>query len=156
MIIDRLENMAIYKKDPAWIKAKDFLIKINTDIADGEYEIDGSDVFARVMTYDTKKIEDAYPEAHKKYIDIQVVLSGEEMVGWYPLKDLQDRVKYDEDQDVAFFERKKNLPVTSILKEGLFMAFFPEDGHMPSISTGVTPSEVKKVVIKIAVECIKA
>lgn len=155
MIIDTIENMYIYKKDDAWLKAVNFLKNTNNSINDGEYEIDGSDIFARVMTYDTKNIEDAYPEAHKKYIDIQIVLSGKEMVVWYPLEGLQIRTTYDKEQDVAFYEQKSNESSTSILTPGHFMVFFPDDGHMPSISADKLPCQVKKVVIKIAVDCIE-
>lgn len=154
MIIDTIENISIYKKDAAWLKAVKFLKNIKNDTEDGEYEIDGSDIFARVMTYDTKNIDEAYPEAHKKYIDIQVVLSGKERVFWYPLEGLQIRTAYDKKQDVAFYEKKSNVSSTSILTPGHFMVFFPEDGHMPSISIDKSACEVKKIVIKIAVECI--
>ena len=154
MIIDTIENMSMYKKDDAWLKAVDFLKNINNEISDGEYEIDGSDIFARVMTYDTKIINDAYPESHKKYIDIQVVISGKEMVVWYPLERLQIRTAYDKEQDVAFYERKLNISSTSVLTPGHFMVFFPDDGHMPSISADKLPCQVKKIVIKIAVDCI--
>lgn len=155
MILDKIENMSHYITSPAWMQAMTFLQNLKADIADGEYEIDGSEIFARVMTYSTKKIEDAYPEAHRKYIDIQAVLSGEEMVAWYPLKDLQERVEYDAESDVVFYDRQTVMPSSSILSEGLFMAFFPEDAHMPSISSGQRACTVKKVVIKIAVECIR-
>lgn len=154
MIIDTIENISKYNKDAVWLKVVNFIKNIDNDLDDGEYEIDGTNIFARVMTYDTKNIEDAYPEAHKQYIDIQLVLSGEEMVVWAPVCELLNRTSYDEEQDVAFYERKSIISSTSILVPGYFMAFFPEDGHMPSLSTGETPCKVKKIVIKIAVDCI--
>lgn len=151
MILDSIENISHYMKDPAWDKAIKFLTKINQMTEDGEYEVDGEKIFARVMSYETKDINAAHPEAHKKYIDIQAVITGEERVFWYPLKKLVCREEYNETSDVAFYEKDQDVVSETVLLPGYFMIFFPEDAHMPSISTEKIPNKVKKVVIKIAV-----
>lgn len=155
MILDTLENISLYSKSLPWLKAMEFLNNLEPDCEDGEYEIEGKDVFARVMTYDTKKQEGALPEAHLKYIDIQVVLSGKELIFWNPLEELEIKTPYDEDSDVAFYGGDSSAFSKTLLSPGYFMAFFPEDAHMPSISINETPETVKKVVVKIAVDSIE-
>lgn len=154
MIIDKIDNMPLYKNSTAWLKAMDFLKNISADCEDGEYEIEGESVFARVMTYDTKPLQEAFPEAHIKYLDIQTVLSGKELAMCLPLGDLDLKTPYDDQTDLAFYYPK--IPALSeiILTPGYFAVFFPEDAHMPSISINASPCRVKKVVIKIAVDVI--
>jgi YhcH/YjgK/YiaL family protein len=81
-----------------------------------------------------------------------MVLAGEEYAFWYPLTGLKLHTPYDPQTDVAFYEPQPKAGSQSILKRGIIAVFFPEDAHMPSVSIQATPSIVKKVVIKIAIE----
>jgi YhcH/YjgK/YiaL family protein len=116
------------------------------NLPDGKYELDGDRVYAMVATESGRKKEDALLEGHEKYIDIQLVLSGTDEMGWKSiLTCTQPSGPYDPDDDVRFFA---DIPEAWIATQpGTFVIFFPDDGHMPLISTG----EIHKVVVKIAV-----
>ena len=84
-------------------------------------------------------------EAHRKYIDIQYVLSGRERMGYSNTGKLKALTQYDEEKDYALYKGKgEMLTFTS----GTFAVFFPEDAHMPCIKAE-NNEEVRKVVVKV-------
>ena len=86
-------------------------------------------------------------EAHRRYIDIQFVISGEDCIGWLPISDCE-RVSspYDANRDLEFFF---DQPATWLaVSPGNFAAFYPEDAHAPLAAQG----PIHKVVVKVAVE----
>ncbi len=117
-----------------------------SDLADGKHEIDSQRLFAIVAHDVGRGREGAYLEVHRKYIDIQFVVSGDEVIGWQPLATCQSvKQPYDADTDLAFFlDRPQSW---FALQPGSFAVFFPEDAHAPLAATG----PVHKVVVKVAV-----
>ena len=83
MIIDKIENASLYSGiNPRFAMAFDYLK--NTDLINvpsGKYELDGDLIFALVQEYDTKSEEEALMESHFKYIDIQYIIEGKELMG---------------------------------------------------------------------------
>ncbi len=77
MIIDKIENISKYKEVPAF--ALDFIKNITHDIKEGRYEL-VDESFANVESYSTKAPEVAKFEAHKDYIDIQLLITGNERI----------------------------------------------------------------------------
>ena len=147
MIIDKIENAHIYKIIGERIRKSFEYIK-STDLKTlptGKYEIDGDNIFALVSEYKTKPESEGKLEAHRKYIDVQYVISGEELMGFAPFGKQQILEPYKEENDIVFFTGDKSFTKVS---EGMFAIFFPEDVHMPGISTGKI-SDVKKLVIKV-------
>jgi YhcH/YjgK/YiaL family protein len=147
MIIDKIENTHIYKnigerigKSFEYIKATEL-----KTLSAGKYPIDGENIFALVSEYKTKSEQEGKLEAHKKYIDVQYVIEGEELMGYAPLGNQKIIEPYKEENDIVFFNGDKTFIKIS---EGMFAIFFPEDVHMPGISTGKI-SDVKKLVIKV-------
>lgn len=150
MIKDKLNNAKNYyelsenlKKGFQWLATTD-LININ----DGRYEIDGNDVYASVQTYETKS--DANYEAHRKYIDIQYIIKGRELVGITDINNCKTCIEYDNERDLEFFNCL-NEDDYYLLREGEFIVLFPHDAHKPSMNYDGSKSEVKKVVVKVAV-----
>ncbi|WP_291326298.1 YhcH/YjgK/YiaL family protein [Desulfovibrio sp. UCD-KL4C] len=152
MIIDSLEQSSFYNFGPAWQKTFKFLNDIDLSLELGKHVIDGTNVFALVSEYETKPHAEGRFETHRKYVDIQFLLSGREKLGWAALKDLVPEVLYDPERDVGFLKSLPEIPTLSTLKPGMFIAYFPEDGHMPGLTCAVNPEPVKKVVVKIAVD----
>lgn len=149
MIIDKIENAHIYKNIGERI-SKSFEYIKSTDLKTlpaGKYPIDGENIFALVSEYKTKSEQEGKLEAHKKYIDVQYVISGEELMGYVPLGQQQILEPYREENDIVFFRGYKSFTKVS---EGMFAIFFPEDVHMPGIKIGES-SPVKKLVIKCLV-----
>jgi biofilm protein TabA len=148
MIIDRLANSHLYETLSPRIKlAFDYLHQTDLlAIPDGKYKIDGDAIYAAVQSYSTKVKEQGKWEAHQRYIDIQYIIRGTEMIGYNHLSRLTAG-EYDHAKDVVFLTGEGNyLPLAS----GEFMLLYPEDAHMPCIAVDA-PGAVKKVVIKIAV-----
>ena len=147
MILDVLENAHRYLvMNKGFAKAVEFLLRPELkELPVGKYEIDGERVFAMVSKDMGLKKEDALLETHEKFIDIQLVLSGTDDIGWKP-KSLcnQPTGEYDPNSDLQFFTDTPNTWLS--IESGEFAIFFPEDAHMPMISSG----PIHKVVVKIA------
>ena len=147
MIVDKIENSHLYKglskrieKTFEYIKATDL-----KNIKPGKYEIDGENIFALISEYKTKPEQEGKLEAHRKYIDVQYVIEGEELMGYTPLSNQKVLEPYKEENDIVFFAGEKSFTKVST---GMFAIFFPEDVHMPGIMTKES-LPVKKLVIKV-------
>ncbi|MBI5896156.1 MAG: YhcH/YjgK/YiaL family protein [Desulfobacterales bacterium] len=147
MILDVLENARHYLvMNKGFAKAIAFLLRPDLkELPVGKYEIDGERVYAMVSKDTGQKKEDALLETHEKYIDIQLILAGTDDIGWKP-KSLckQPSGEYDRKTDLQFFADTPNTWLS--IQSGEFAIFFPEDAHMPLISSG----RIHKVVVKIA------
>jgi YhcH/YjgK/YiaL family protein len=149
MIIDTLDNYHLYQSINERI-AKGFEFLHNTDldaIPSGKHDIDGDSIFALVQEYQTKPLAECKLESHKKYIDIQYVIRGEEFMG-VTTKNNQTIVEVNEEKDYTFYEGSTSLVRVS---KGMFTIFFPDDLHQPCVQTE-SDSEVKKVVIKVLIQ----
>ncbi|MCU0333349.1 MAG: YhcH/YjgK/YiaL family protein [Ignavibacteriaceae bacterium] len=147
MIIDKIENSHLYKNISERI-SKSFEYIKTTDLKNlppGKYPIDGENIFALVSEYQTKAEHEGKLEAHRKYLDVQYVISGEELMGYTPLGNQQVLESYKEENDIVFYTGDKSFTKVS---EGMFAIFFPKDVHMPGIASGKY-SSVKKLVIKV-------
>ena len=116
----------------------------------GRTDIDGDRLFAMVQDYDPKPAEDVKPEAHKRYIDIQYVVKGEELIGIAPLCKGAEMVEdLLEDKDVCFFDKPAQESML-FLSQGSYAVFYPWDIHRPGCRSA-KPSHVRKVVVKIEI-----
>jgi len=150
MIYDKIDNIEYYKGLSTNIAlALDFLKQMKPDTAVGSYQINHR-VKVIVSEYETKTENENGYEAHRKNIDIQYLLKGEECVACLPLEKLKETVPYSEEKDAAFFTASIQ-PIEMTLGDGYFAIFFPQDGHMPQLSVD-GPEMVKKVVVKIKME----
>ncbi|MBA4321585.1 MAG: YhcH/YjgK/YiaL family protein [Odoribacter sp.] len=142
---------AWYKNSERWSKAFAFLK--DNDLAKLElkrYELDGDNLFVLVSEYNTKNPEDTKFEAHRKYIDIQYVATGCELIGISPLTS-QDSVlqEYNATKDIEFLSVKESKMVKATPAN--FFVFFPEDAHMPGLREE-NLVKVRKIVIKILID----
>ncbi len=115
-------------------------------LAGGKHSIAGEDLFAIVEQAAGRSRESAKLECHRRYIDIQLVLSGVDEMGWKALADCRAPCdEYSAERDIRFFG---DQPATWIATPpGHFCIFFPEDAHAPLVANG----EIRKVIFKIAV-----
>jgi YhcH/YjgK/YiaL family protein len=152
MIADRLERLALYLPHQIENTISDFLRDLSSNSADGYYPISGEQVFARVMTYETKPPELCKVEAHNKYIDIQATLVGAESIAVFPRDDLMSIVPYSATDDVEFFEAG-SIPFSAETRNyaGCFTLLYPHEAHRPMQAVTGYPW-VKKFVIKVAVD----
>lgn len=148
MIVDKIGNSGFYQcLHPRFDKAFEYINKSDfSKLLDGKYEVEGNNIFALVQEYNTKDPKDASLEAHKKYIDIQYIHTGAELIGVAPLNN-QNVVRADPEKDIAFYEGGASFVN---LEAGMFAVFFPWDLHMPGLRVH-QPLKVKKIVIKVLV-----
>ncbi len=135
----------------ALTKAIEFLrLRGIDDLPDGRVEIEGSKVFALVQRYETQEADVPKFEYHRKYIDVQYLVSGEEIIGWTPSDRIAVTEPYDQERDIAFGTADAGKWTPVYLQAGWVAVFWPEDGHAPKLSAGAR-SAVMKIVVKVAV-----
>jgi len=146
MIYDTLQHASAYYRLGSLIEAGLRLLA-QTDfdsLADGRYEIEDG-LYMTISSYTTKPADEAHPESHKEYLDIQYLVAGREMIGVAPLSDMEAATNSDVQKDLYFYKgATRCLP----LERDRFMIFFPQDAHAPCIAVD-TPSPVRKVVVKV-------
>jgi YhcH/YjgK/YiaL family protein len=148
MIIDQINNSHLYYGVHTRIKlAFDFLNRTDlSSLIAGKYEIDGDNVYAMVQLYNSKQIEQGFWEAHRRYMDLQMVIMGTEKIGYANINCLTQGV-FDADKDfLALFGKGDFLT----LQSDNFILLLPQDAHMPGIAAQ-SPAPIKKIVIKISV-----
>ncbi|MCX6162316.1 MAG: YhcH/YjgK/YiaL family protein [Ignavibacteriae bacterium] len=149
MIIDNIKNLNLYSfSNPGIIRAFDFIMKSDIEnLIDGRYDIDGDNVYALVNTYETKLPEACFLEAHKKYVDVQFVAKGKELLGYMPFNGQKVYKVYDPEKDFMLFDEE---PSFIKFTENMFAILFPADLHMPGINSREC-GNVRKVVVKVRV-----
>ena len=146
MIIDNIKNINSYGFKENILKAFDFCKNAAGKEA-GRYDITDS-IYAFVQKYDSMPLEDCNNEAHRKYIDLQYVVEGDETMGFCNI-DLCEAI--DEFNETDDFQLFKNCKLSHMcFSVGDFAIFFPQDVHMPRGLNGVS-MPITKVVVKIPV-----
>lgn len=135
----------------------------SADLPPGKHSIDGDRLYLIVGRDGGRGRDGAKLEAHRRYIDIQLTLAGQEEIGWSPLADsvsaartpatgaasavaIEPDAPYDAARDIAFYSARPEAWLA--LPPGTFAIFFPDDAHAPLAGLG----EIIKVVAKVAVE----
>jgi len=152
MILDRLDNWTLYFPNGSLIaKAFGFLQNdIGPSTPDGRIDIDSDRLYAVIAAYETRPMEHCRFEVHRRYLDIQYLLAGSELIGWSGREGLTISEKYDPEKDVEYFEHPANY--TSLqLHSGQFAFFYPDDAHAPGARLGSIVT-ARKVLVKIAVD----
>jgi len=120
------------------------LNKFNT----GSYKIDGDKVFVNIVSYNTVDKGERFWEAHKKYIDIHLMLDGEEKILLNHIDNLEKK-PYQEDEDYLPLEGEEASMVT--LEAGDFLICYPEDAHMTAVKVK-NEKNIKKAIFKVIIE----
>lgn len=149
MIYDKIENISRYMAlSDGLAEGLRFLQLAAAGKPAGHYLLSGEN-YANIDEYDTKRTNSAGFEAHRKYIDIQYLLSGEERVLVRPLEGACCVVPYDAARDAAFFCHDEAGSAELRLGNGHFVILFPNDAHEPQLCIE-EPQHVRKVVVKVA------
>lgn len=127
----------------------DYIRKNGATAEDGKVELDGKNVYISFQSYETKKWEDCKYESHENYIDVQYVISGEEIMTVTTKDGLREKAPYNPDKDVVFYEDDKRGE-DYLLKAGDYVVVYPDDVHKPKAMNGA-PCAVKKAVAKIRI-----
>lgn len=151
MILDKIENWSFYfSADSKLYAGIRFILKdFNETIQDGRHEIKDNDIYAMVQSYMTDSQENKKLESHRRYIDIQYIVSGKEKIGWLPAEGLKVMTPYSDENDVIFYHSAEGMSQL-VLMPGMFAVFYPHDAHRPGCFLD-KPSSVRKIVIKVKI-----
>jgi YhcH/YjgK/YiaL family protein len=148
MIKDTLNYIGFYKNlSPNMATAIAYLVETDfSQLEPGKYAVSGDDVFVMVSQSTTRPLSEGKWEAHRKYIDIQCVISGREQIGYANIDQMRVVLPYDGDKDILFLDGPCDDEL--VLLPGDFTILWPQDAHRPGIAVG-EPSTVKKAVVKV-------
>ena len=111
----------------------------------GKQEIDGLTLFCLVSEELTEPAADRRGEFHQQYLDIQLLLRGEEWIGVGPHGYVADGADHPH-PDLWFVEDEQTSYLA--LQPGDFAIFWPGELHRP-LCTPSLPAQVKKLVVKV-------
>lgn len=148
MIYDHISKIDTYQGlDMRIMKGLQLLATLNFDtIADGQYEVEGRDLFYSVQSNMTTPAS-GLGEAHRQYVDIQYVLQGGEGMGLAPLSEDAVPVKSNPDGDIWFYPIGQD---SVTLSPNMFAILWPQDIHAPNIMIK-EPVPCRKVVVKVKI-----
>lgn len=148
MIIDRTDRIQNYNGlAENFREAVEFALSLSDKPA-GRYEcgrFPEGEVFAMVQEGETQPREDGQIEAHRNYIDVQIMLDGGETVYYADIEGLRETVPYSEEKDAAFYEAGGQ---PARIEKGMFYVVLTHDGHMPCRELD-GPGTYRKIVLKI-------
>lgn len=149
MLYDSLKHIEFYKGiHPGVYRALEILRDTDfSQLEDKRYEVDGDNLFFFLQSYETKPDNDT-PEAHRKYIDIQFLVSGREKMGVAPLEDMSEEVEARPDGDIWFY--RGPMDYITLTAGDRFAVLWPGDAHAPSIAVD-SPAPCRKCVVKVRV-----
>jgi len=145
VIIDKIKNYRQYSGLGSNIlSALEYITKTDfAEIENGRHDID-DDMYLLLSDYETRNIAECKTEAHRKYIDVQFIIKGQELVGYASLGNQSTITDYDEKNDYILY----NGDLSFInFHEGMFAIFYPDDLHMPGVGDNNSP--IRKAVLKI-------
>ena len=148
MILDDIRNLKQYVPAlPALAKVEAFLAEMPLAARElGRYELDGTRLYVSIEACNGRGREASPLEAHRRYVDVQLAINNQEVMGWRPLQECSTvKTAYDDQRDFGFFADAPS--VWYDLTPGLFTILFPGDAHAPLAGSG----PVRKAVFKIQI-----
>jgi len=115
------------------------------------YFLDGEDMFVVVQGYKTMPKKEKNAEQHRKYIDVQYMISGTEIIG-VGHNDSENEVldDYNEEKERIKYGRVKDEK-DIVISQGDYIILFPQDIHRPGCDFQ-SQNDVRKAVVKVAIE----
>ena len=131
MIYDKIENLSVYfDENSKFAKVEPTLREfLKSPFDSGKIEIDGDNMWCNVSRYGVADNTPIKYESHREYADVQIMVDGEENIGWASFNECNITEDFKEGSDIAFM----NAPNGQLfaLRKGYFLVFFPEDAHAP-------------------------
>jgi YhcH/YjgK/YiaL family protein len=132
-------------------KALDYLRAIADEaLPDGRVDLDDDRIYVLIQSYTGKETDPPLFEAHRRYIDVQYIVSGAEQLGWAPLEAVEVTAPYDAETDALLGTVPTNHASFIHFRAGDVIILYPTDAHAPGLADGV-PAAIKKIVIKVQI-----
>ncbi len=119
---------------------------INLDLR--SHEIDGKNLFVNIASYETSDIENRFWEAHKDYLDLHMVIDGQERINLNFIENM-DLFEYKKDEDYQALDGEYKASVN--LENGDFLICYPSDAHMTGLKVK-NSKIIKKAIFKIKID----
>ena len=152
MILDHISHAETYARlGRGFALAMEFLQRKDLmDLPVGNYAVDGEKVYVMIQEIDLKDWEEGKWESHFRYADIQMPVSGREVIGFGPAESARVLVPCPDGKDVQFLDSPSDRRCT--LDKGEMMILFPQDAHKPGIAPSDSERHVKKAVAKVRLD----
>ena len=154
MIVAKLEQIAQQAAlSPRLHKGLEFLQQLDPQgLEPGTIEVEGREVYAMVQSYTSRPVTDSPRfEAHRKYLDIQYLVSGTEAMGWAPLEQLEVNMPYNAEKDVMLGTVPAAARTLVPFTAGYAILLYPSDAHGPGLAAG-EPEPIVKIVVKVLLD----
>jgi biofilm protein TabA len=150
MIKDNLKYADIYKQlGPRFAQAIEYARSTDlSKLSVGRHEIDGANLYLIIRSYTTEKAFERKYEIHRKYMDLQLMLEGQEIIYCADAEGMEPVTEYDAKEDILFL--KEDAGTAVLVSAGEFLIAYPHDAHKPQCAAGV-PKLVRKAVFKFLV-----
>jgi len=149
MIYDIIEQASRYfEKGNKFYWAIKYAVDFDLSQPDGDYEVEGMDIIAKVQSYKTLPAEHRTFESHKLYADIQIMRQGSERQDVVIAEKLKPLNPYQAQKDVTMYN-PPNIYSSVVLHPGQFVVYYPEDIHRPNCSIGSDSKMVHKICMKV-------
>ena len=153
MVTGDIQALALAGLHPVLADALKLALAIRPqDKAPGRYALRGDDIFINIMAFTTQPAESKQAELHTEYVDIQLLLSGEERIYYGVAESARMCEERHVEEDYQLCARIADEQVVT-LRPGMFAVFLPGEPHKPGCVV-TTPQEVKKGVIKVRAEAL--
>lgn len=148
MMSDELRSLPSAGLHPVLQQALTLAVAANPqEKTPGRYALQGDNIFMNVMQFATQSPEQKKAELHQQYIDIQVLLSGEERILFGMTDSARQREEMHVEDDYQLCSQIADEQAI-VLKPGRFVIFMPREPHKPGCVVQA-PMDIKKVVIKV-------
>lgn len=148
MIYDELKNLGYYANGNEKLAAIQRFLQENPlqTLADGRHELSHG-VYCVAGEFDVR--DSGAFEAHRNYADMQLGISGSEVLEWAALEDMQNAAAYDAEKDIQLFDCAPEKMLALPISEGWFVIVYPQDAHKPLMR--LHDDRSRKAIFKIPV-----
>lgn len=146
MIFDRIENLSLYSFSNESLN--EAINHILTHPIEEPYS--GGIIQKNTLQFTTSDVKEKRYEAHKRFIDIHIVLKGKEYVECANVDFLTNLTEYDEEHDIFFGDMTSTAKLSGYLEAGGVLITFPEDAHLVGAHLD-SAQVVNKIVFKVPV-----
>ena len=114
----------------------------------GSHPIDGERLFVNVVEYETTQPENRFWEAHRNYLDVHLMLNGQEQLDLNFIENMEQK-EYVEKDDFLPMDGEPNSH--AVLRAGDFLICYPEDGHRTAVAVNES-EKIKKAIFKVRID----
>ncbi|HHG8773541.1 TPA: YhcH/YjgK/YiaL family protein [Raoultella planticola] len=149
MIVGHIHHLQSWLPDALRQAIEHIKAHVTAQTPPGKHDIDGNTLFYLISEDSTEPLAARRAEYHARYLDIQIVLRGQEAMTFSTRPAGAPDTDWLAEKDIAFLPAGEQEQ-TVILNEGDFVVFYPGEVHKPLCAVG-EPAKVRKAVVKMRV-----